>query len=68
MSLIVRQLEAGDFSASPRLEGVPLQRTLTQPRALKPDRTPDLSIFGLLLTDARNVMEFSVNQIVEFEP
>jgi hypothetical protein len=70
VSLIARQLGAGDFSltTSPRLGGVPIQRTLSQPRAQNPDGTPDFSVFLFTLTDARNVKEFYVGQIIELEP
>lgn len=70
VTFIVRQLEGGDFSlsTSPRFAGVPLQRTLTQPRALKPDGTPDPSVFIFTLTDARNAESLSVDQIAELEP
>lgn len=67
---MARQLDPGSFSLSmlPRFAGVPLQRTLTQPRALKPDGSPDLSVFMFTLADARNVKELCVGQIAELEP
>jgi hypothetical protein len=70
VSLIVRQVDSGEFAltTSPRLGGVPIRRTLTQPRAQKPDGTPDFSVFMFTLTDARNAKEFSIGQIIELEP
>ena len=69
VTILTRQLDAGDFTLTeaPRLGGVPIQRTLTQPRAQKPDGSPDSSVYMFKLTDARNVREFSVGQVIELE-
>ena len=67
--LIARQLQSGDFSlsATPRLGGILIKRELSQPRATKPDGSPDFSVFAFTLTDARNADRLSVGQIVDLE-
>ena len=67
--LFARHLETGDFSlsASSRLGGVSIQPSLSQPRKLKPDGSPDLDVFAFVLTDRQDADRFSVGQIVELE-
>ncbi len=67
--LFARRLEAGDFSLSPssRLGGVPIHPSLTQPRKLRPDSSPDLDVFTFVLTQRQDADRFSVGQIVEME-
>jgi hypothetical protein len=62
-------LEPGDFavSASSRLGGVPIQPSLSHPRALKPDGNPDLDIFAFVLAKSQDAERFSLGQIVELE-
>ena len=67
--LFARQLQAGDFSLSrsSRLGGVPILPSITQPRKLKPDGSPDLDIFAFVLKEREHADKFSVGQIVELE-
>jgi hypothetical protein len=68
--LFARQVEGGHFSvsASSQLGGVPIQPSLSQPRALKPDGSPDLDVFAFVLTERQDAERFSVGQIVELVP
>jgi hypothetical protein len=67
--LIARQLEAGHFSvsASSQLGGVPIQQSLSQPRALKPDGSPDLDIWAFVLREPQDAQRFFVGQTIELE-
>ena len=68
--LFARRMEDGDFSvsASSRLGGVPIQPSLSLPRKLKPDGSPDLDVFAFVLTERQDAERFSVGQIVELVP
>jgi hypothetical protein len=68
--LFARQIEVGHFSVSTssRLGGVPIQPSLSQPRKLKPDGSPDLDVFAFVLTEQQDAERFSVGQIIELEP
>ena len=68
--IIARQTEVGHFSVSTssRLGGVPIQPSLSQPRKLKPDGSPDLDVFAFALTDPQDAERFSVGQIIELVP
>jgi len=67
--LIARQMDDGNFSlpVAPKLGGIPIRRTLDQPRSLKPDGTLDLSVWVFTLASARDVGSFEVGQIAELE-
>jgi hypothetical protein len=65
--LFARQLEAGKFhlSSSSCLGGVPIRQHLAQPRALKPDGSPDLTVFAFTLVTANDLPKLSLGQYVE---
>ncbi|MGC1549492.1 MAG: hypothetical protein WA777_13285 [Rhodanobacter sp.] len=65
--VLVRQLEAGDFSLSSqsKLSEIPIVRNVSQPRSLKPDGTPDLSVFAFQLLVASDLEKLEVGQVVE---
>ena len=65
--LFARQLDSGDFALTeaPLLGGVAIKRSLTQPRALKPAGSPDLSIFALQLASASDVSKLQGGEVVE---
>ena len=68
--VFARRQEAGDFSlsAQSRLGTAALGPSVTQPRKIRPDRSPDLDIFAFVLKDRRDLATFSVGQIVELHP
>ena len=61
------QLEAGDFALTPtsRLGGVRVATNLSQPRKLKPDGTPDYSLWVFQTLSGEDLTHFSVGQVVE---
>jgi len=65
--LIARQMNDGKFAlpVAPKLGGIPIRRTLDQPRSLKPDGTPDLSVWVFTLASVRDAGSFEVGQITE---
>lgn len=65
--LFARQLEAGNFtvSATSRLGGVPIKPHVSQPRALRPDGKPDLSVFTFVLATANDLPKLKVGQEAE---
>jgi hypothetical protein len=67
--LFVRQIEAGSFSlsTSSKLGGVPILPSLTKPRALKPDGSPDMDIYTFVLQSRRDAAKFSEGQTVDLE-
>ena len=67
--VLARRLDDRDFSLSPssQLGGVPINCSVTQPRKLKPDGTPDYDIFGFTLSRSEDLSKFSLDQIVELE-
>lgn len=68
--VLARQIDIGEFTLSEKsqLGGMPLTRSLTQPRTLKPDKTPDFSVFAFHLVSSSDVARLSVGQIVELLP
>jgi hypothetical protein len=67
--VFARQLGVGNFSvsASSRLGGVPIQPSLSQPRAAMPDGSPDLDIWAFVMREPQDAEKFSVGQTVELE-
>jgi hypothetical protein len=67
--LFARRLEPGDFSVSgsSRLGGVPIRPSISSPRALKPDGSPDLDVFAFILAESQDAERFSVGQTVELQ-
>ncbi|MFG6446817.1 hypothetical protein ACG0Z6_01025 [Roseateles sp. BYS180W] len=65
--LFARQIEAGNIQLSPSscLGGVPIRQHLSQPRTLKPDGSPDLTVFAFTLVTANDLPKLSVGQHVE---
>lgn len=65
--VLARQLEGGTFalSATPRLAGLPITARLSQPRAVRPDGSPDTGVFAFELALPADAAEFSENQVVE---
>lgn len=64
--VIVRQLETGSFALglNPALEGIPIDRRVSQPRALRPDGTPDLAVFVFELVHRADLAKLTVGQVV----
>jgi len=67
--VFARQLEPGDFAltVNSRLGGVSIRPSVSQPRTIKPDGTPDLSVFAFVLATADDLPRFAVGQVVELE-
>jgi hypothetical protein len=67
--VFARQLEPGDFALTTdsRLGGVSIQPSVSQPRAIKPDGKPDLSVFAFVLAKADDLPKLAVGQVVELE-
>jgi len=67
--LFARKLDQGEFSLSetPCLGGVPIKRSLSQPRAIAPNGTPDLAVFTFILATANDLSKLSVGQEVELD-
>jgi len=65
-----RQLDPGDFQLAemPTLGGIPIKRSLNQPRKLNPDGTPDLSVFAFALHSDADTERFAIGQVVELGP
>lgn len=65
--VIVRQLEAGSFALGPKpvLDGIPIDRRVSQPRALRPDGTPDLEVFVFELVHRADLAKLTVGQLVK---
>ena len=65
--VFARRMEQGDFSlsASSRLGGAAIVPSVSQPRKIRPDGTPDLDVFAFVLTDRQDAQRFHVGQIVE---
>lgn len=65
--VLVRQIDAGDFSLpkTPLLGGVPIRRWISQPRKLKPDGSPDLSVFAFTLASRCDAGCLRVGDVVE---
>jgi hypothetical protein len=68
--LLARQLDAGDFrvDAGARLNGIPVQPGVTQPRARTDDGYMRLDVFAFHLVNAEDLAQFMVGQIVELGP
>lgn len=47
------------------LGGVPIKRSVSQPRTLKKDGSPDLTLFAFVLSSANDLPRVQVGQIVE---
>jgi hypothetical protein len=67
--VLVRQLEPGDFvlGHSPRLGGVPIQRSVTAPRALRPDGSPRMDLFAFALKSSADLPRFKVGERLTLE-
>lgn len=65
--LFARQVEPGDFTLaqSPMLGGVPIKRSVSQPRALTKDGSPDMTQFAFVLSSANDLPRLKVGQIVD---
>lgn len=65
--VLVRQIDAGDFTLpeSPLLGGVPIRRWISQPRALKSDGSPDLSVFAFTFASSSGAGSLCVGDVVE---
>lgn len=65
--VIVRQLEAGDFALgmNPALDGIPIAGWVAQPRALRPDGTPDRSLFVFELASRADLVKLTLGQVVK---
>jgi len=66
--IFARQLAACDFSvsASSQLGGVPIQPSLSQPRALRPDGSPDLDIWAFVLREPQNAGNFQSARLLSW--
>lgn len=65
--VIARQVGVGSFELGlkPTLDGIPVARRISQPRSLKPDGTPDLSVFAFQLLSRTDLTRLTVGQVVE---
>jgi len=65
--VIVRQVGIGSFELGPKpaLDGIPVARRISQPRSLKPDGTPDPSVFAFQLLSRADLSRLTVGQVVE---
>lgn len=65
--VIVRQMGIGSFELglNPSLDGIPVARRIDQPRSMKPDGTPDLSVFAFQLLSQADLTRLAVGQLVE---
>ena len=68
--VLARQLEPGDFMVSKgsMLGAAGLIPPLSQPRLLKPDGGPDLSVFAFRLASMEDRAKLAVGQVVELVP
>lgn len=67
--VFARALEPGNFALGPRptLGGVRIQRAVTQPRALRPDGSPDLDLYGFALESRADIIALEVGAEVLLE-
>lgn len=67
VTVFARQVEPGGFtlSTAPKLGDVPIERHVSQPRALTPDGQPDLTQFAFILATANDLPKLSKGQVVE---
>jgi len=65
--VLVRQIDSGDFALadSSFLGGVPIRRWLSQPRKIKPDGSPDFSVFAFVLASGSDADRLHVGDVVE---
>lgn len=68
--VLARQLDIGQFGLGecPQFGGVSVTRSITQPRKLKADGSPELSVFAFHLASAADSDKFYVGQLVELSP
>jgi hypothetical protein len=68
--IVVRQPEEYNIQLgnSPTLGGCPIKRSISQPRALRKDGSPDLDIFCFYLENGNDREKFIKGEIVELEP
>jgi len=66
-TVLARRLTHGDFTLGPRacLGSVPIQRYVTQPRALRPDGSPDLDVFAFVLVSPNDLSLLPTGSEVE---
>jgi hypothetical protein len=65
--VLVRQIDPGDFALadSPVPGDAPIRRWLAQPRKLKPDGSPDFSVFAFVLASDSDIDRLRVGDVVE---
>jgi hypothetical protein len=66
-TVFARRLTRGDFALGPRarLGSVPIQRYVTQPRALLPDGSPDPDLFAFVLVSPKDLSLLPTGSEVE---
>jgi hypothetical protein len=66
-TVLARRLTRGDFALGPRacLGSVPIQRSVTQPRALLPDGSPDPELFAFVLVSPKDLSLLAIGSEVE---
>jgi hypothetical protein len=67
--LFARQLEPGSFvlGETSRLGGVAIRPSISMPRSIKPDGSPDMTVFAFTLATANDLPKLTVGQVVELE-
>jgi len=65
--VLARQFKAGDFTLPemPTLGGVPIARQVSLPRSLRPDGSPDLTVFAFHLASLSDTVKLSVGRLVD---
>lgn len=65
--VIVRQVGIGSFELGhdPKLDGIPIAGRMDQPRSMKPDGTPDFSIFAFQLRSPSDLTGLTIGQVLE---
>ncbi|GAB2881008.1 hypothetical protein ACCI51_18650 [Microbulbifer echini] len=70
VGIFVRVLDDTKFELgdNPALAGCPIKKSVTQPRALKKDGSPDLDVFCFYLVNGNDKSKFKVGEVVELVP
>ena len=68
--VFARQMDGGSFTIGldSRLGGARIKMSLSQPRSLRPDGSPDLTVFAFQLLGASEVSVLKVGEMVDLTP
>lgn len=68
--VLARQVDKGDFRVGPdsRLAGVRIKCPFLQPRAIRPDGSPDLTVFAFELLEREDGELLKVGETVDLIP